>query len=130
MSGMKRFLASVLAGIVVLGVGACGSDDPSGPESGSLEVLLTMEGPDQDTGGTLYMNDEAMGSIVVNVRRTLTELETGIHVIRIAGINPNCRSTVANERNVTIRAGQTTEETYRFLCESTGGKPPGGDPIE
>jgi hypothetical protein len=131
MSALTRFLAGVLAGIAVLGVSACGSDDPSGPQTGSLEVLLTMDGPDQDSnGGTLYLNDEAMGAIVTNVRKTLTELETGIHVIRIAGINPNCQSQVPNERNVTIRAGQVAEASYRFLCESTGGKDPGGDPID
>ena len=92
MSGLTRLLAGVLAGIVVLGASACGSDDPSGPETGSLEVLLTMEGPDQDAnGGTLYLNDQAQGVIVADVRRTLTELETGIHVIRVSGID---RSTV------------------------------------
>lgn len=131
MRELTSILTGILVAIAVLGVSACGSDDPSGPQAGSLEVLLTMEGPDQDqNGGTLYLNDEAMGAITPNVRRTLTDVETGIHVARISGINPNCQSTVANERNVTVRAGQTTEETFRFLCESTGGKDPGGDPID
>jgi len=121
-------IASGLVALAALGAG-CGNDEPAGPSTGTLEALLTMEGTDQDTnGGTLYLNGESLGSLALNVRRT-AEVETGIHVIMVAGINPNCTPLGANARNVTIRAGQTSEVEFKFLCESTDSKDPGGDPV-
>lgn len=128
--GMRRLVRFVAGGFVAAAVmvsGACGSDEPTGPEVGTLEVLLTMEGTDQDpNGGSLVFNGEVVGALPVDVRISLEDIEAGIHVISVSGINPNCAILGVIERNVTVRAGQLASEEFRFLCEPTGGKNPGG----
>jgi len=57
---------------------------------------------------------------------SLDDVEPGIHILSVTGINPNCSILRVNERNVTVRTGQSASEEFRFLCESTGGKDPGG----
>ena len=118
-------IASGLVAVATLGVG-CGGDEPTEPSTGTLEALLTMEGTDQDTnGGILYLNGESLGTLAVNVRRT-EEVEAGIHVIMVGGINQNCTPVGNNEQNVTVRAGEISEVDFSFLCESTDNKDPGG----
>ena len=127
MGRVARILAGGLLAVAVLTTGACGSDDPAGPDTGSLDVLLTMEGTDQDpNGGTLIFNGEVAGSLITDVRFRMEGVEAGIHVIAVTGIQANCASVGGTERNVTVRAGERAEETFSFLCESTGGKDPGG----
>ena len=127
MDRLQRLVAGGVLAVTVLATGACGSDDPTGPETGSLDVLLTMEGTDLDpNGGTLIFNEEVIGSLITDVRFRMEGVEVGIHVIEVTGIQPNCTSLGTNERNVTVRAGQRAEEQFSFLCESTGGKDPGG----
>jgi hypothetical protein len=131
MGRLERLVAGGLLAVAVLATGACGSDDPTGPETGSLDVLLTMEGTDLDpNGGTLIFNDEAVGSLIADVRFRMEGVEVGIHVIEVTGIQPNCTSLGSNKRNVTVRAGQRAEEQFSFLCESTGGKDPGGGGVD
>jgi len=126
MGRLVRFLTGALVAVAVLATGACGSDDPTGPETGALDVLLTMEGTDLDpNGGTLIFNDEVIGSLIRDVSFRMDGVEAGIHVIEVTGIQANCTSLGSNERNVTVRAGQRAEEQFSFLCESTGGKDPG-----
>jgi len=127
MRRQARFVAGGLIAAAVLVSGACGSEEPTGPEVGSLDVLLTMEGTDQDpNGGSLVINGEVVGTLAVDVRLSLDDVEAGIHILSVTGINPNCSILGVNERNVTVRAGQLASEEFRFLCESTGGKDPGG----
>lgn len=127
MRRLARFVAGGLIAAAVLVSGACGSEEPTGLEVGSLDVLLTMEGTDQDpNGGSLVFNGEVVGTLAVDVRLSLHDVEAGIHVLSVTGINPNCSILGVNERNVTVRAGQVASEEFRFLCESTGGKDPGG----
>lgn len=131
MGRLERLVACGLLAVAVLATGACGSDDPTGLETGSLDVLLTMEGTDLDpNGGTLIFNDEAVGSLIADVRFRIEGVEVGIHVIEVTGIQPNCTSLGSNERNVTVRAGQRAEEQFSFLCDSTGGKDPGNGGVD
>ncbi len=125
MNSPTRILAGALVAATILAVGACSSDEVTGPQSGSLEVLLTMQGSDLDAnGGTLLLNGEIVGSLQLDVRRSVDDLEAGVYVIMVTGISPNCSVLGLNERNVTIRAGQLASEEFRFLCESTVGKDP------
>ncbi|MGB5526427.1 MAG: hypothetical protein WBO43_15725 [Gemmatimonadota bacterium] len=133
MGRLVQFLVGGLVAVAVLATGACGSDEPTGPDTGALDVLLTMEGTDLDpNGGTLIFNDEVVGTLVRDVRFRMESVEVGIHVIEVTGIEANCTSLGTNERNVTVRAGQRAEEQFSFLCESTGGKDPGdgGEPVD
>jgi hypothetical protein len=121
-----RHLRGSLVVFPLLAAGACSSDDATGPLTGSLEVLLTMEGVDLDSnGGSLVLNGDPVGALTVDVRLNLEEVEPGIHVVMVTGIEPNCSSLRTNERNVTVRAGLQASEQFRFLCESTGGKDQG-----
>jgi len=133
MGRLVRFLAGGLVAVAVLATGACGSDEPSGPDTGSLDVILTMEGVDVDpNGGTLILNGDVAGSLITDVRFRMEGVEAGIHVIEVTGIQANCTSIGGNARNITVRAGQRAEEQFSFLCESTGGKDPGdgGGPVD
>lgn len=131
MGRLERLVGVGVLAVAVLATGACGNDDPTGPETGSLEVLLTMGGTDLDpNGGTLIFDDEVVGSLITDVRFRMEDVEVGIHVIEVTGIQANCTSLGPNERNVTVRAGQRAEEQFSFLCESTGGKDPGNGGLD
>jgi hypothetical protein len=122
---LKRILTGVIVTVAALGSGACGNDDVSGPNIGTLEVLLLMEGADQDpNGGTLLLNGDVVGALAVNVRWR-DEVEVGIHVIEVTDISLNCTILGTLERNVTIRPGEVARAEFRFLCESTAVKDPG-----
>jgi hypothetical protein len=126
MARVARFLAGGLLAVAVLATGACGSDDPTGPQTGSIEVLLTMEGADLDVdGGTLMLDGEVAGVLVNNVGFLVEGVSAGIHLLEVTGIADNCSIAGANERNVTVVAGQRADEQFSFLCESTEGKEPG-----
>lgn len=130
MSKRTGVLAAGAIAVAAFALGGCGGDETTGVSTGTLEVLLKMEGTDQDSnGGTLYLDGQPLGTVAVNIRRT-DRLDEGIYVVYMAGIEPNCESLGANERNITIRAGQTSSVEFTFLCESTGGKDPGGGEIE
>jgi hypothetical protein len=123
-------LAASLCVAAAFALAGCGGDEATGPSTGTLEVLLTMEGADQDSnGGILYLDGESLGTLSVDVRKT-ERLENGIYVLRVAGINANCTPTLGEERNITIRGGQTSSVEFSYLCESTEVKDPGGDPVE
>jgi hypothetical protein len=123
-------LAAGVCAAAAFALAGCGGDDTVGVTTGTLEVLLTMEGADQDpNGGILYLDGESLGALSVNLRKT-EEVENGIHVVRVAGINANCTPLLSAERNVTIRSGQSASVEFSYLCESTEVKDPGGDPVE
>jgi hypothetical protein len=126
MKNWARILAGGLLVAVLGGVSACSNDEVVGPQIGSLEVILGMTGADLDTnGGTLLLDDDVVGILAVNVKLSIDEIESGVYVIEVIGIAPNCTILGDNPRNVRIRAGQTSVEDFNFLCESTGGKDPG-----
>lgn len=126
MKNWARILAGGLLVAVLGGVSACSNDEVVGTQIGSLEVILGMTGADLDTnGGTLLLDNDVVGILAVNVKLSIDEIESGVYVIEVIGIAPNCTILGDNPRNVRIRAGQTSVEDFDFLCESTGGKDPG-----
>ncbi|MDP2470457.1 MAG: hypothetical protein Q8W45_04370 [Candidatus Palauibacterales bacterium] len=128
MNATRRTLAGFLFAATTLVAGGCSDDASTGPQVGTLEVNLIMDGTDRDTnGGTLIFDGEVVGPLVANVRTTIDSVEPGIYVISVTGIESNCSLVGDNPRNVTVRAGQVSTEEFRYLCESTGGKDP-GDP--
>ena len=129
---MKRtgVFAAGLCAAAAFALAGCGSDETVGVSTGTLEVLLTMEGADQDpNGGILFLDGESLGALSVNLRKT-EEVENGIHVVRVAGINSNCTPLLGAERNVTVRSGQVARIEFSYLCESTDVKDPGGGSVE
>ena len=132
MGRLARFVAGGLVAVAAVATGACGSDDPAGPQTGSIEVILSLEGADLDAdGGTLLLDGEVAGALFNNVEFLVEGVAAGIHLLEVTGIAENCSIVGANARNVNLRAGQLAEEQFSFLCESTEGKEPGdgGGPV-
>ena len=130
MKNVARSLAvACLAGAVVL-LGGCSDDGPSGPQMGTLEINLSMSGSDIDSNGGIFLIDgTTVGPLFVDVTLSLEEIETGVYVIEVTGIAPNCSLLGQNPRNVRVRSGEVSVEDFAYVCESTGGKDD-GDPKE
>lgn len=130
MNGMLRRVAGVTLIAAVALIAGCSDDSPTDPTTGSLELLLLMDGTDIDpNGGLLLIDGESMGTIAEDIEVSIEGLEVGVYVVEVRGIDTNCEILGNNPRNVRIRGGITVSEEFFFLCEPAGGKDP-GDPVE
>ena len=130
MKGLRRIaVGGLLAGTLALVVG-CSEDEISGPVTGELEVLLSLEGTDVDpNGGQFLIDGEVVSPIAEDIEITLRELDAGVYVIQVTGIAENCVIAGSNPRNVRVRAGTTVSEEFKYICESVGGKDTGDEPV-
>lgn len=97
------------------------------PTSGSLELTIEETGPRPDTDG--YDVSITLATQVGPVVRTLlqgggsllfSDLPLGTHVLRIAGLAPQCSVTGNHPRAFTIEAGATAHVALGIFCPGPG----------
>ena len=116
MNGMLRRVAGVTLIAAVALIAGCSDDSPTDPTTGSLELLLLMDGTDIDpNGGLLLIDGESMGTIAEDIEVSIEDLEVGVYVVEVRGIDANCEILGNNPRNVRIRGGITVSEEFLFL---------------
>ncbi len=114
-------ITAALAVVVPLCM-ACGDSDKghptdTSPMTGSLVVSTTTTGDEIDADGyqvTIGGGDtrviDPTGSL------TFADLKTGIYVVELSGVAPNCEVNGSNRRSVTITENAATEARFAIAC--------------
>lgn len=94
--------------------------------TGSLDVVISTQGEDQDSNGYLVSIDGAEG-VRTSINETYNQsgLQEGTHQVGISDIAENCFITQdrPNPYDVTITAGQTTNTNVDVQCEAKNEPP-------
>jgi hypothetical protein len=126
----SSILARTLAAVALIGVAACGENEPAGPlgpegpndpgapQTGSLALTTNTTGSHLDPDGYHVVIDGQGGTVVgVNATSSLTELSTGGHLIELKGVAGNCSVAGANPITVEIIAGETADASFSVSCQ-------------
>ncbi|HSG82068.1 MAG TPA: Vps62-related protein [Gemmatimonadota bacterium] len=107
---------AVIATFLVLVTSSC-EDEVTAPDTGAIEVWLTMSGVELDPDGGSISCDGEMGRMLVpDVPVSFLELPQGNHHLWLSGLTGNCTA-LNNPRTVSVSAGQTVEEMFAVVCE-------------
>jgi len=104
-------VSAVLAG--------CGSDGPSEPTTGTLEVTTTAVGAHLDATGVRVIVDGAGSRTVAAGGSTMfSGISAGQHTIRIEDVADNCQVIGGAMRVVTVTANHTTTSAFQLSCDA------------
>ncbi len=93
-----------------------------GPTTGTLELITSTSGSDQDSDGyTLTIDGSESHSVDTDETITIADLSEGSHEAELSGIASNCSTSGDNPQNFDITAGETTSVTFEISCESQSG---------
>jgi len=115
---MRRLLTIALTVVLVGGL-ACSDDEsgPTGPTTGSIEVLLNLTGEDLDPDGLqVSVDGGATRSLVAGGSVTFRDLAPGSHSVLVDELAGNCDIDGQNPRTVTVMAGHTFQTTFSVEC--------------
>jgi len=114
---MKRSsLAAVTLVISVAILMSSCDDDVTGPDTGVIEVMLTITGVDVDPDGGIVYCDGGEGRMLVpDVPVTFFELPEGDHVLWLSDLRGHCTAD-QNPRAVSVSSGETTQTTFAVTC--------------
>lgn len=114
-----HWVAPLLA-VGLVGIAACDDDDDDlvEPTTGTIEVTVTATGEPADPDGFSLMLD---GTEVETIEATggsatLANLDEGTYSLELGGLAENCTVTEENPRDVTVTAGETTDEAFTVTC--------------
>lgn len=116
-----RAASSTLILITALGalLSGCSSDDE--PDSGSLTVSVTTEGPNPDPDGySVTVGDQPAEDIPVNGDITMTGLPEGAYRALLSGIASNCLVDGTNPFPVHVNGGETGAAAFAVTCVTGG----------
>lgn len=120
--GVSR-IYSVLAalGIAILG-NAC-EEPTSPPVPGAIMVEVNEEGSDGSELGYLSAVDGGMPRAVVQptLRTTFTNVEPGVHTVRLEGLSPNCSIVSQNPATLEVVSNQTAIARFNVSCVANVG---------
>ncbi|HEV8177316.1 MAG TPA: hypothetical protein VGP44_06460, partial [Gemmatimonadales bacterium] len=90
--------------------------------AGTLRVVTSTTGPDQDPDGYSFAVDGGAGQpIAVSASASVPNLAAGAHGVRLSGLAGNCTVQGDNPRAVTVSAGATAEASFTIACTATNG---------
>ncbi|MFW6083811.1 MAG: hypothetical protein ACODAA_01205, partial [Gemmatimonadota bacterium] len=127
-SGARTIALGALAGVLALGLAACGDDDggPTDPDpdptTGSVEVSASTTGEEPDPDGYTVTLDGANGqSLAIDGTVTFEDVDEGEHAIELTDVAANCSVDGANPKSRTVTAGETATATFDVVCTATTG---------
>ncbi len=117
-----RFPVCAMAGALLLLAGCDDNDDPMAPETGTLEVEVTVTGDGTDEDGFQLQLDDASATHPVSPENPLTleDVDSGDHSAELMDIADNCTVSGDNPRTVTVDPDATETVTFDVTCETSG----------
>lgn len=107
--------------VMMLVVGACGSDTPAAPPpTGAVRVIAVTAGRDLDPDGYVVTVAGRAQAVGVNDQVTVTGVPAGAATTELTGVAPNCTPQGSNPRTISVTAGSTVETTFQVACLGTG----------
>lgn len=102
----------------VLAVAGCDDDDDTGPDNGTLRVVVTATGTPADPDGFDVLIDDVDVGDIPAAGGTLADrnLDAGTYDVELDGVATNCTVGGDNPRTVTITNGDLTTTTFAVTC--------------
>jgi hypothetical protein len=94
---------------------------PVPPVVGSIRVVTSTTGPNQDADGYGFAIDEGPAhAIPTTSTATVNDVAPGDHSVVLSGVASNCGLTGVRSRAVTVRAGETADAVFTVTCHAMG----------
>ena len=121
MKSTDSLLAVVDFALAVMALVLVGcSDNPIGPELGTVVVEVATSGPAFDPDGFVVDLDDGAQTEDVDVSDSVTlEVEAGDHTVELTDIAWNCMVDGDNPVSVTVTAGETSTASFAVTCVLT-----------
>jgi hypothetical protein len=102
----------------VLAVAGCDDDDNTGPDQGTLRVVVTATGTPADPDGFDVLIDDVDVGNIPAAGGTLADrvLDPDDYEVELGGVASNCTVAGDNPRTVTITDGDLTTTTFAVTC--------------
>ena len=107
---------AVCALAIVAAFAACGDDNGTGPNAGSITVSVTSSGVGVDSGGYVVTVDDGDGQDVAPNGDVSISADAGSHSVALSGVGSNCSVSGDNPRTVDVVAGEDVEVTFDITC--------------
>ncbi len=129
--GKRRTTLAQIALVASL-ASACGSDAPTAPEVGRLNLGVQTTGGDFDLDGFEFVVDSlapryvSTSGVIVDadgtqrVGLTLVGVKPGAHVVSLHDVADNCTVGDPNPRSIAIVAGETATVQFSVVCVASG----------
>ena len=89
-------------------------------ETGTLEVIVSTSGVNQDSDGYTVVIDGAQSqNVTANDTATFAGLTAGSHSVSLEGIAPNCSVGGLNPASINVALGSTAQASFDVNCTST-----------
>src|SRR3954453_6588255 len=97
---------------------ACGGDttEPTPPTTGSLQIRTETAGEPTAEGYSYRVDGEPPQAIGTNATISRENLETGSHVIQLAGLPDGCSASGTNPQAVSVEPGSTSTVSFAITC--------------
>ncbi|MFL5531919.1 MAG: WD40/YVTN/BNR-like repeat-containing protein [Gemmatimonadales bacterium] len=97
---------------------ACGGDttEPTDPTTGSLQIRTETAGEVTAEGYSYRVDGEPPQAIGTNATISRENLETGSHVIQLAGLPDGCSASGTNPQAVSVEPGSTSTVSFAITC--------------
>lgn len=116
---LKSHLSAPFVLLLSAAFTGCGSDGPSEPTTGTLEVTTTVVGSHLDaTGVTVIVDGAGSRTVAAGGSTTFSGVSAGQHTIRIEDVADNCQVTGGAMRVVNVTANHTTTSTFQISCDA------------
>jgi Tol biopolymer transport system component len=96
---------------------SCNSEDPAGPSSGALKVVITTGGVEPDPDGyMLRLDADESRAVGTTGNVAWIDLTPANHTLSLEGVATNCDVAGENPRTVSVKAGETTPVDFHVTC--------------
>jgi TolB protein len=114
---MSKSIQMLLCGALV--VAGC-SDGPGEPDTGSLRVLVTSSGTEDQDGYTVTVGAASPETIATSGERVFEDLAPGEHAVMLGDLDEPCRVIGDNPRTVSVTAGGEATVAFTVDCAPGG----------
>lgn len=112
-----RTAARVLSAfVVVAALAACGDDNGTGPNAGSITVSVTSTGAGVGSAGYVVTVDNGDGKDVAANGDISISVNAGSHSVALSNVPNNCSVSGNNPVTVDVTSGQDVEVTFSVTC--------------
>jgi hypothetical protein len=108
-----------LVATLAIAVGACGSDGPTAPTTGGIQITVVASGPDVDADGfTITVDGSDTKTVAAGATVNFTQLSPGSHIVQIGDVADNCQTDGSDTQTLTVTAGQNVSGAFSVGCDA------------
>jgi len=112
-----RIIVTLAALASAISLAACGSDNGTGVNTGSIQVSAATTGSDLDSAGYSVVVDNGSGhAIGIADSVTLSGVGAGSHQVALTSVGTNCTVSPSDTQTVNVTAGAAASVSFQVAC--------------